>query len=62
MNCPTCNRLVEWADNPARPFCSERCKLVDFDRWVSEDYRVPGNPLPTEDTGDEAVRDEEVGD
>lgn len=33
--------------------------MVDFDRWVSEDYRVPGNPLPSEDAGDEAVRDEE---
>lgn len=61
MNCPTCNKRVEWADNPSRPFCSERCKMVDFDRWVSEDYRVPGNPLPSEDTGDEALRDEEVG-
>ena len=61
MNCPTCNKRVEWVDNPSRPFCSERCKMVDFDRWVSEDYRVPGNPLPSEDTGDETVRDEEAG-
>lgn len=62
MKCPNCNKRVDWADNPFRPFCSERCKLVDFDRWVSEDYRVAGLPLATEDTGDEAVRDDEVGD
>lgn len=62
MKCPECNKRVDWEDNPSRPFCSERCKLLDFDRWVSEDYRVPGNPLPTEDTGDEAVRDQEIGD
>lgn len=61
MNCPTCEKRVEWTDNPFRPFCSERCKLLDFDRWVSEDYRVPGSSLPTEDTADEAVRDEEAG-
>jgi len=62
MKCPTCNKRVEWADNPFRPFCSERCKLLDFDRWVSEDYRVPGGPLPTDTEitlGDEAVIDED---
>lgn len=62
MKCPTCNKQVVWADNPFRPFCSERCKLLDFDRWVSEDYRVPGRPVPNEETGDEAVRDEEGAD
>jgi uncharacterized protein len=24
-----------------RPFCSERCKLADLARWLSEDYRIP---------------------
>lgn len=46
--CPTCGKAVELQDNPFRPFCSERCKLIDFDKWTSEDYRVPGqqiNPL-----------------
>jgi endogenous inhibitor of DNA gyrase (YacG/DUF329 family) len=27
-----------------RPFCSERCKLADLGRWLSEDYRVPDEP------------------
>jgi uncharacterized protein len=43
--CPTCKRPVEWQDNPWRPFCSERCQLIDFDRWTSEEYRVPGPPI-----------------
>lgn len=46
--CPTCNKQVEWENNPCRPFCSERCKLVDFGKWVSEEYRVPGRPVPGE--------------
>jgi hypothetical protein len=62
MKCPTCKKHVEWADNPSRPFCSERCKLLDFDRWVSEDYRVAGAPLPAADLENEAVGDEGVGD
>lgn len=46
--CPTCNKHVEWENNPFRPFCSERCKLVDLSKWVSEEYRVPGRPVPGE--------------
>jgi len=51
--CPTCNKPVEWQDNPFRPFCSERCKLVDLGKWVSEEYRVPGKPVSTESPEDE---------
>jgi uncharacterized protein len=29
-----------------RPFCSDRCKLLDLARWIDGDYRVPGEPLP----------------
>jgi endogenous inhibitor of DNA gyrase (YacG/DUF329 family) len=46
--CPTCNKQVQWQDNPFRPFCSERCKLIDLSKWVSEEYRVPGKPVPAE--------------
>lgn len=58
--CPTCNRQVEWQDNPFRPFCCERCKLVDLSKWVSEEYRVPGRPVtgePVEDDEDEPRSD-----
>ena len=44
MKCPTCGKTIEWKDNPARPFCSERCKLIDFGRWANEEYRVPAEP------------------
>ena len=46
MKCPTCGKSAEWQDNPYRPFCSERCKLVDLSRWVNEEYRVPGASVP----------------
>ncbi|PWT79675.1 MAG: DNA gyrase inhibitor YacG [Acidobacteria bacterium] len=46
MKCPTCGKPTNWQDNPFRPFCSERCKLVDFGRWVNEEYRVPDERPP----------------
>ena len=46
MKCPTCRKSIEWKDNSFRPFCSERCQLVDLGRWVEGEYRVPGELLP----------------
>ena len=41
MKCPTCHRLIVWEGNPHRPFCSERCKLLDFGAWANGEYAVP---------------------
>lgn len=49
MKCPTCGKEADWENNPDRPFCSERCKLLDLGRWVNEEYRVPGPELPDKD-------------
>jgi hypothetical protein len=40
--CPTCGKSVSWTPASAwRPFCSERCKLIDLGAWATEKYRVP---------------------
>lgn len=45
VNCPTCGKSVEWRpENRWRPFCSERCKLIDLGEWACESYRVPAEP------------------
>lgn len=37
VSCPTCERNVKWSvESPFRPFCSERCKLIDLGEWVEE--------------------------
>jgi uncharacterized protein len=63
MKCPNCGKPAEWQDNPHRPFCSERCKLIDFGRWANEEYRVPAEqPAPAggadEERGGEQRPDE----
>jgi uncharacterized protein len=37
---PGCPQMTS-AGNQYRPFCSERCKLIDLSNWISETYRVP---------------------
>ena len=46
MKCPICGKPTEWQDNPTRPFCSERCKLLDFGAWANEEYAVPAEETP----------------
>lgn len=46
VSCPTCRKPVEWTqDAQWRPFCSERCKLIDLGAWASESYRIPAVEL-----------------
>jgi endogenous inhibitor of DNA gyrase (YacG/DUF329 family) len=40
IRCPVCNTLTTWQENRFRPFCSERCKLIDLGRWATEQYKV----------------------
>jgi hypothetical protein len=48
VKCPTCHREIEWADSPFRPFCSERCRLIDLGAWLSEQRSIPGGAAPEE--------------
>ena len=48
--CPTCGGdSVYAASNPSRPFCSERCKNIDFGAWASESFRVEAPPTAPDD-------------
>jgi endogenous inhibitor of DNA gyrase (YacG/DUF329 family) len=66
VRCPTCKQDVEYTKaNSFRPFCSDRCKILDLGAWADEQYRVPLNKsdidmelsdessiVPTNDEGD----------
>ena len=38
--CPRCGEMSQWEDNAFRPFCSERCKLIDLGAWANDEYRL----------------------
>lgn len=46
VKCPTCHREIDWSRSPFRPFCSERCKLIDLGAWLTEKHSIPGEPAP----------------
>jgi endogenous inhibitor of DNA gyrase (YacG/DUF329 family) len=47
VKCPTCQRDLQWESAPFRPFCSERCRLIDLGAWLSGQRAIPGESAPT---------------
>jgi hypothetical protein len=58
VKCPTCGRPVEWSEEfPYRPFCSDRCRLIDLGAWLTEQHKIPDENA---DADDDASRAEEA--
>jgi len=48
--CPRCGTPAPFGrENKWRPFCSERCKMIDLGDWASERFRVPTDQSPQEE-------------
>jgi len=48
VKCPTCRRDLNWDDAPFRPFCSERCRLIDLGAWLSGERAIAADATPPE--------------
>jgi len=47
IKCPQCRKETTWTNNPDRPFCSERCRMLDLGQWADEEYRIAGRSQDT---------------
>jgi Uncharacterized protein conserved in bacteria len=46
VKCPTCKCAVIWShESKFKPFCSDRCRLIDLGEWIMEEKRIPGESL-----------------
>jgi hypothetical protein len=57
IKCPICRQKKEWEDNPYRPFCSKRCKLIDLGAWASEEYKIENR---LDDESEEGASEKEI--
>lgn len=49
VKCPNCKTSVEWtAEQRFKPFCCERCKLIDLGEWAMEEKRIVGDSITIE--------------
>ena len=62
VNCPECGTSVPWQEEqPWKPFCSERCKLIDLGDWASENHKISQplqNDIPFSEEMLDAMEDE----
>lgn len=42
VNCPHCKKQFEYFESLNRPFCSDKCKMIDMGGWLSESYAIAG--------------------
>jgi len=59
FRCPTCENKSSFdGDNPWRPFCSERCKLIDLGDWMDESNKIPSDQsdFPNFDVEEDEIR------
>lgn len=62
MPCPRCGALAPFSpENRYRPFCSERCKVIDLGAWANEEYRVAVPPQDDPESGETAPPDADSG-
>jgi endogenous inhibitor of DNA gyrase (YacG/DUF329 family) len=57
--CARCGAVTEYSlENKWRPFCSQRCRMIDLGKWAAEDYRVAEEPReePREDDSPSSKR------
>ena len=47
--CPTCKKKFDYYTSDFRPFCSEKCRLIDLGQWLNESYTVPVEKLTPEE-------------
>ena len=53
VDCPVCRGRTEFSPaNRWRPFCSERCKLIDLGQWAAGAYLIAGDPPDPEQPSD----------
>ncbi len=45
VSCPTCRKKFNYFESEFRPFCCEKCRMVDLGHWLSESYAVPAEKL-----------------
>jgi len=55
VKCPTCRKETTWENNSHRPFCSDRCQLIDLGAWTEGRFKIAGDQLdsPVDDQDDD---------
>lgn len=62
VKCPQCKKQFEYYSSNFRPFCTERCRLIDLGQWLDGSFAVPAQNLTEEEKNQLQRIVEETGD
>ncbi len=49
VTCPKCKKKFNYYSSAFRPFCTEKCRLIDLGQWLNESYTVPASKITVEE-------------
>ena len=53
VRCPQCGKIIKYdTNNPYRPFCSQRCRILDLGAWANEERVIKGRPVNDDEDAD----------
>ena len=58
VSCPQCEKTFSYYESKFRPFCCERCKMIDLGHWFEESYRVPSKEIDPNEKNNENNQNE----
>lgn len=58
VKCPSCQSSFNYFDSPFRPFCTERCQMIDLGHWFLDSYAVKGEDVKLEQGLEQETQEE----
>ena len=49
IKCPQCKTQFEYYSSKFRPFCCEKCRMIDLGKWFNEEYNIPSSSPELDD-------------
>ncbi len=59
VNCPSCKNDFDYYSSESRPFCSEKCKMIDLGLWLTESYSIGSKEPLAESDIDKVIENQE---
>lgn len=57
VNCPNCEDEFNYYSSEFRPFCSERCKMIDMGHWFNESYALPSKEVLSDEDIEKVIKE-----
>lgn len=58
VKCPTCEKEFNYYSSEFRPFCAERCQMIDMGHWFNESYALPSKEVLSDEDIETVIKEQ----